>query len=387
MFEIPRKIEYVIDTLLKNGFEAYIVGGCVRDMLLGAEPHDFDVTTSATPKEVISLFEKTIPTGIKHGTVTVMVEKEPVEVTTFRTEGKYQDHRHPENVTFVKSLKEDLARRDFTVNAMAYNEKTGLCDYFGGKEDLENCLLRAVGNPEKRFSEDALRILRLYRFSATLEFKIEEETEKAALLLSDTLRNISGERIAAELKKAVLGDNLKAIAPLINKGGFSFLKLLETPDFEVIRQCKSNKKLCFFLFFYLSSSDIQRAVEELKLSNKEKEYFAKMTLLCNGKIPVSKAEIKELLRKSDKEIFQDYLFYLKAKGGKVAETEKLFGEITENAEAYLISDLKLGGKDLIKLGFSGEKIGEALEYLLSEVIKNPQINNEKDLTILLRNFN
>ncbi len=387
MFKIPRKIEYVIDTLLENGFEAYIVGGCVRDMLLKSEPHDFDITTSATPKEVISIFEKTIPTGIKHGTVTVMIENEPVEVTTFRTEGKYQDHRRPENVTFVKSLKQDLARRDFTVNAMAYNEKVGLCDYFGGSDDLEKQLLRAVGNPEKRFLEDALRILRLYRFSATLGFWIEEKTETAALNISDTLQNISGERIATELKKAVMGDNLKAISPLIEKGAFAFLNLLKTPDFEMIKQCRQSERLCFFLFFYTSNCDIQKVFEILKLSNKEKEYFLKMKLLSESEIPLSKPQIKERLRTSGKDIFADYLLYLKAKGENVEQIKSLFGEIIEKCEPYLISELRLGGNDLIKRGLWGEQIGEALEYLISEVIKNPQKNNEKDLIILLQNFN
>ncbi len=387
MLKIPQKTQYVIKTLLQNGFEAYIVGGCVRDMLLQTQPSDFDITTSATPKEVISLFEKTIPTGIKHGTVTVMIENEPIEVTTFRTEGGYKDHRRPENVTFVKSLKEDLARRDFTVNAMAYNKKSGLCDYFGGFADLKNRILRAVGDPEKRFSEDALRILRLYRFSATLGFEIEEKTERAALLLSETLQNISAERIAAELKKATSGENIKAFEPLIKSGALSFLGPINIPAFEVIRCCRKNSRLAFFLLFYLSNSDLQRVVEILKLSNKEKDYFSKMELLCEGEVPLSKAQIKELLRKSSKDIFADYLFFLNAKGENTSETEKLLGEIIERSEPYLISDLKLGGNDLKNLGLSGEKIGEALEYLVGEVIKNPHINNEKELTILIRNFN
>ena len=387
MFKIPTKIEYVIDTLLQNGFEAYIVGGCVRDMLLRKEPHDFDVTTSATPEEVIPLFEKTVPTGIKHGTVTVLLDGEAVEVTTFRTEGKYQDHRHPENVRFVKSLMEDLARRDFTVNAMAYNEKMGLCDYFGGKEDLENRILRAVGNPLKRFSEDALRILRLYRFSATLGFKIYTETEDAALLLSHTLEKISGERIATELKKATSGENIKAFEPLIKSGALSFLGIINTPDFEVIKHCRKSERLSFFLLFYLSNSDIQKAVEILKLSNKEKAYFSKIKLLCDSKIPESKEDIKWLLSKTGKEYFNDYLVYLSAISRDTDKIKRYYEEIERNNEPYLISHLALGGEDLISLGLSGEKIGEALEYLISEVIKNPQKNNEKDLTILLKNFN
>lgn len=387
MFEIPIKIKYVIDTLLENGFEAYIVGGCVRDILLKKVPNDFDVTTSATPKDVISLFEKTIPTGIKHGTVTVMVENEPVEVTTFRVEGDYNDSRHPENVAFVKSLKEDLLRRDFTVNAMAYNESVGLCDYFGGKDDLNAKILRAVGNPEKRFLEDALRILRLFRFSATLSFEIETETKNAALLLSNTLGKISGERIATEIKKAVVGDNLQTIAPLIENGAFSFLSVSKTPDFKIIKNCNANGQLCFFLFFYLANANIQMVFEKLKLSNKEKEYFYKMEFLCSAKIPTNKAEIKALLKETDKKVFADYISFLKSTGEKADNIDEFFNEIIMGNEPYLISHLVLGGKDLMNLGFTGERIGNALEYLVSEVIKHPEKNNKKDLLCLLQNFN
>ena len=191
MLFIPPNVEFVIETLQKNGYEAYVVGGCVRDMLTGKTPHDFDVTTDATPEEVIKLFEKTVPTGIKHGTVTVLIGGTPVETTTYRTEGNYKDHRRPESVSFVKSLREDLSRRDFTVNAMAYNSKDGVKDYFSGREDIEKSILRAVGDPEKRFNEDALRILRLFRFSSVLKFKPDGATLAAALKFADLLKEIS----------------------------------------------------------------------------------------------------------------------------------------------------------------------------------------------------
>ena len=174
MLFIPPEIEFIIDRLENNGFEAYLVGGCVRDMLMGIPPHDYDITTSAEPEITLSLFPKTVPTGIKHGTVTVLNKGFAAEVTTYRSDGEYGDHRRPESVTFVKSLKEDLARRDFTVNAIAYNENEGIKDFFGGKEDINNKILRAVGNPEKRFTEDALRILRLFRFASILGFTPEK---------------------------------------------------------------------------------------------------------------------------------------------------------------------------------------------------------------------
>ena len=189
MFKIPKKIEYVLKTLNKNGFEAFIVGGCVRDMLLGKTPSDFDITTSALPTDIEHLFEKTVPTGIKHGTVTVIIDNSPIEVTTFRCDGDYNDNRHPEKIEFVSDIKEDLARRDFTVNALAYNEAVGLVDFYNGQDDLRNKILKAVGNPNKRFEEDALRILRLFRFSSVLDFSIEENTLNAALAKGHLLKN------------------------------------------------------------------------------------------------------------------------------------------------------------------------------------------------------
>ena len=179
--DLPRGVRLVIDTLHRGGFSAYAVGGCVRDALRGEVPHDYDVTTSAFPEEMLSLFEgwRVIPTGLKHGTLTVLCDGESVEVTTFRVDGEYRDGRHPDSVSFTRDLKADAARRDFTVNAMAYSDRDGLCDFFGGKEDLKAGLIRAVGDARRRFEEDALRILRALRFASVLGFRIEEETAKA----------------------------------------------------------------------------------------------------------------------------------------------------------------------------------------------------------------
>ena len=173
---IPNNVQFIIDTFYNNNYEAFMVGGCVRDCLLGLTPKDYDITTSALPNITESLFEKTIPTGIKHGTVTVVLDNENLEVTTYRTEGNYLDNRHPESVEFVSNIKEDLSRRDFTVNALAYNHKEGLIDYFNGIDDIKNKIIKAVGDPNKRFQEDALRMLRAIRFSCQLGFKIDELT-------------------------------------------------------------------------------------------------------------------------------------------------------------------------------------------------------------------
>lgn len=204
-FKLPRKITTALNQLNKAGYEAYIVGGCVRDMLMHKTPHDFDITTSALPEQTCEVFNgyEIIPTGIKHGTVTVLYEGEPLEITTFRTDGEYSDNRHPDSVTFTASLEKDLARRDFTMNAIAYNPSTGIIDPFNGREDIRSKIIRCVGNPDERFREDALRIMRAMRFSASLDFEIETETSRAMQNNRKLLNNIAVERIYAELIKTL----------------------------------------------------------------------------------------------------------------------------------------------------------------------------------------
>lgn len=201
---IPEKAEIILHTLEEAGYEAYVVGGCVRDSILGRSPDDWDITTSAKPEEVKALFRRTVDTGLIHGTVTVMLDKEGFEVTTYRVDGEYEDGRHPKEVSFTASLEEDLKRRDFTINAMAYNPKRGLVDLFGGVQDMENRIIRCVGNPLERFTEDALRILRAVRFSAQLGFSIEGETLKAISVLAPNLKYVSAERIQVELLKLLV---------------------------------------------------------------------------------------------------------------------------------------------------------------------------------------
>ncbi|MHB8129911.1 MAG: CCA tRNA nucleotidyltransferase [Mobilitalea sp.] len=213
-FLIPEKVNNIIEELIRHGFEAYAVGGCVRDMLLKREPEDWDITTSATPLEVKKIFRRTVDTGIQHGTVTVLLDKDHYEVTTYRLDGEYEDNRHPKEVSFTSSLAEDLKRRDFTINAMAYNEKEGVIDLFGGMEDLKKGLIRCVGSAEERFDEDALRILRAVRFSAQLGFSIEEDTLKAVKSKAVHLNNISAERIRVELTKLLISkypDRLRSL--------------------------------------------------------------------------------------------------------------------------------------------------------------------------------
>ena len=385
MIKIPPKTEYVIEQLEQNGFEAYIVGGCVRDMLLGLEPFDFDVTTSAKPEEIMGIFDKTVPTGIKHGTVTVIIDKEPIEVTTFRTESGYSDSRHPEKVEFVTSLAEDLSRRDFTVNAIAYNNRSGIIDCFGSMRDLESKTLRAVGAPSKRFSEDALRILRLFRFASTLGFAIDERTLDAALKQSDGLKNISRERIATELKKAVTGQNIKAISPLIKSGALKFLGLNSCPDFSKLEKLKKSPLLSLFAFLYLADCDIISVLDELKESNKNKKYAADMLKLLKLDTPETKIDLKLLLGDFSYEILSDY-FELKEAltNDDLNRLKDLLSEISDNQEPYLISHLNINGEELKSFGISGKKIGETLELLKNHIITYPENNTKEKLLEFLK---
>ncbi len=384
MLFLPSDTEYIIETLQKNGYEAYAVGGCVRDMLNGDTPHDFDITTSAEPEAVISLFEKTVPTGIKHGTVTVIINGVPNEVTTYRTDGEYRDHRRPDSVIFVKSLREDLARRDFTVNAMAYNKRDGLKDFFGGKEDIQNRILRAVGEPERRFYEDALRILRLFRFSSVLGFNIEENTLKAALEYAPTLKSVSAERIYSELLKTLCGKKPAALKPLTDIGGLGFLGVNTSPDYGILPLLGSaDTKL--FAFLYSGGSDVTAALDFLKVPNKTKKAAQDMLTLLNMPFPKTKPEIKEMLYLTSPSSAENYFDYMSAYGKDCAAARDMLTEIIKNGEPYRISDLKIGGSDLKKFGISGRAIGETLEKLRRSVLKNPELNTRSELIKAVKN--
>ena len=224
---LPPKVRYIINKIYQNNYEAYIVGGCVRDAILGFEPNDYDITTSASPNTIQEIFKdfKCIETGIEHGTVSVLMEDEIFEITTYRIEGEYKDHRRPEKVDFTDRLEEDLKRRDFTINAMAYNEKKGLIDLFGGKEDLNNKIIKTVGNPYDRFNEDGLRMIRAIRFSSKLNFTIEKETLKAIYDKSSIINNISLERITDEFTKIILSDKPENIKYLFETKLLKYLNI------------------------------------------------------------------------------------------------------------------------------------------------------------------
>ncbi len=385
MLKIPQNIKKIITALEENGFEAYIVGGAVRDALLGLTPQDYDITTSCPPEKITELFEKTVPTGIKHGTVTVIIDNIPTEVTTYRIDGSYSDNRSPDTVTFTRSLQEDLARRDFTVNALAFNEKSGLADLYSGETDLRNKIIRTVGEPEIRFSEDALRILRAVRFASTLDFKIEERTYNAALMLAENLQSISGERIYTELTKTIMGENCEVLGDFINNGGLRALNITYAADFELLNRLSDNLPLRIFSFLKLTDADLDYLSVKLHFSNKLKVYLDKAFYIDKELKLTDKTHIKHILGYTEAEVFWDYLEYKSAVLNEdIKEFKAILKEIKDNNEPYKISMLEISGNDLENLGFSGEEIGKKLRILLKKCIENPQLNNKKTLIQIIK---
>lgn len=397
---LPPKVNYIIGKIYENDYEAYIVGGCVRDIILGIEPNDYDITTSATPKTIKKIFEeyKCIETGIEHGTISVVIDGDIYEITTYRIEGKYKDHRRPESVDFTSKLSEDLKRRDFTINAMAYNEKEGLIDLFGGTTDIKNKIIKTVGNPYNRFSEDALRMIRAIRFSSKLDFEIEEDTLLAIYDNANIIKNISLERITDEFNKIILSDKPENIIYLFRTKLLNYLNISDEDDEnKIIKLCKEiailnkiNKSLVkrlVVLDYLIESLNIKckSFCNELVYSNKIiKNHNLILDLMRKVEIKyLDKVKIKQLLSKIDKNLFEEYLEINKV----IYEDRKNFEsiihilkEIEENNECYTIKNLKVDGKDIIALGYRDKEIGQVLNYLLENVIINPAIN-KKELLI------
>ena len=386
MLKIPQNIEKIIKILEDNNFEAYVVGGAVRDTLLGFVPQDYDITTSCPPETVVKLFEKTIPTGIKHGTVTVIIDSIPTEVTTYRIDGLYLDNRSPDSVSFTANLEDDLSRRDFTVNSLAFNKNKGLVDIFGGQDDIKNKTIKTVGNPQKRFSEDALRILRAIRFACTLDFNIENNTYNSAVNLSNNLKHISGERIYTELTKSILGKNCEVLEDFINKGGLNALNITYSSNLKKINYLSPNLPLRIFSFLNHTDADYEYLSHRLHFSNKIKDYLDRCFYIKNNLKNYNKSHIKSILGYTESDIFADYLEYKSVILNE--NTEQLMSilkEIKTNNEPYKISMLNIDGKDLESLGFSGEEVGKKLKFLLQKCIESPELNNKNNLLKLLSN--
>ena len=397
---LPPKVRYIINKIYENNYEAYIVGGCVRDAILGFEPNDYDITTSASPNTIQEIFKdfKCIETGIEHGTVSVVIEDEIFEITTYRIEGEYKDHRRPDKVDFTDRLEEDLKRRDFTINAMAYNEKKGLIDLFGGKEDLNNKIIKTVGNPYDRFNEDGLRMIRAIRFSSKLNFTIEKETLKAIYDKSFIINNISLERITDEFTKIILSDKPENIKYLFETKLLKYLNISNEDDIGKLKQFyneivilkKINKNLekrLALLDYIVEKNNIncKSFCNELIYSKKIiKNHNIILTLLKNIEIDhLDKVEIKKILSGVDRNLLEEYLdisriIYDKEK--KVDEIIDILSEIEENNECYIIKNLKVNGRDIMSLGYKNKEVGEVLNYLLEIVIEDYTLN-KKDVLI------
>ena len=427
---IPEPARKIIDRLNEHGYEAYVVGGCVRDMILKREPGDWDITTSARPEQVKALFTRTLDTGIQHGTVTIMVGKEGYEVTTFRVDGDYTDGRHPDTVTFTPSLEEDLKRRDFTINAMAYNHNTGLVDIFGGREDIEGKVIRCVGNPTERFTEDALRILRAIRFSAQLGFEIEDATRQAITQIAPNLIHVSKERIQVELTKLLLSDRPEAMK-LVYETGISpyvsetFHKMGEMiGDMPITVPAKKDLRWALFLRKGTPEQAV-RILRDLKLDN-DTIYQVKVFTgwigrsIC-GEIALpdektdemctleaaaelefvpgeeSKPQIRKVMSQMEPELFDDLLNIKLCLAKAAAEDsqsvavrqlEKIFtlrDEIRADGNCISLKMLAVTGNDLIKAGMRpGKEVGQMLHHFLELVLDEPEKNDKEYLLETLK---
>lgn len=432
---IPDKAEYIIKTIMDAGFEAYVVGGCVRDSILGRKPEDWDITTSAKPEQVKALFPRTIDTGIQHGTVTVMLDKEGFEVTTYRIDGKYEDSRHPKEVTFTPNLTEDLRRRDFTINAMAYNNKTGLVDVFGGLKDIEDGVIRCVGNAKERFGEDALRIMRAIRFSAQLGYSIEDETCEAIKELAPTLSAISAERIRVELEKLLVSPHPDYLRQAYEMGITKvilpeFDKCMETPQnhphhmygvgehvLHSLDKVEPDRILRLTMLFHdigkpatLSTDeeginhfyDHHTVGKDMTLDILRRLRFDNDTIhkVCklveyhdygNSVIPDMRI-VRRAINRVGEEMFpllfpvkradvlaqSDYM--RQEKLDNVTQWEQIYQEVMAQKQCVSLKDLAVTGKDLIAEGYKpGPELGKMLNELLMIVLENPQCNTREYL--------
>ncbi|MGL5347417.1 MAG: CCA tRNA nucleotidyltransferase [Peptostreptococcaceae bacterium] len=429
---IPKEVKFIIDKIYEYGFEAFIVGGCVRDSILGLKPNDYDITTSAKPGDIKKIFKeyKIIENGIKHGTVGVIIEKEVYEITTYRIESEYEDSRRPKSVEFTKNIVEDLKRRDFTINAMAYNDKEGLIDAFNGIGDLENKIIRTVGNPDERFTEDGLRIIRAVRFSCKLGFKIEEKTLSSIYKNANIIKNISIERITEEFTKAILSENPNNIAILfdskilanlgiyIDDSEFNF-NVIEK-NINILKECEKDLKDRIVILEYLIVNERIRSIndenERIKYYNtyiqqqnivNNLKYPNKLTNSCNAYLQCmildeekfDVVKIKKMINNIGIEDFLKVMLLKKKyysnfksstktinsrnKNDIIDKIISIVNEIYINKECYSIKDMDINGKILSELGYKGKEIGEKLNYLLEEVLKNPNLNKRIELIKLL----
>ena len=384
MWKLPAGAEFVINRLNQQGFAAYVVGGCVRDTLLGKAPKDWDVCTNALPEQMQKVFADchVIETGLQHGTLTVMYNHEPFEVTTFRVDGEYTDHRHPDEVVFVSDVRDDLSRRDFTVNAMAWSPETGLVDAFGGREDLKKQLIRCVGEPERRFDEDALRIMRALRFASVYGFAIDPATDAAIHTLKHTLTDVAAERIRVELAKLLCGqgageilrayrDVLAVIMPPLSMVDWpSTVSAVEkAPPTEVLRLT--------MLLHQLKPADAKAVLMSLKLDNFTRDRALLLIENQNAELLPTRHSLLTALSLFGEEVVRQLLMIRKAKGGEVSDLAAVLDEVLSDGVCYTVKDMAVNGRDLMALGAKGKQVGECLAHLLS-ILLAETLPNDRD---------
>ena len=430
---LPVNVKEIITILENAGYEAYAVGGCVRDTLLNKEPDDWDITTSATPEEAKALFPRTIDTGIQHGTITVLMGKETYEVTTYRIDGEYEDSRHPKEVIFTSNLLEDLKRRDFTINAMAYNDRSGIVDAFDGMKDLENKIIRCVGNPRERFTEDALRMMRAVRFSGQLGYEIEPATAEAVKELAPTLSRISAERICTELVKLMMSDHPDYLKKAYELG----MTKVFMPEFDdAMETIQNNPHHCYnvgehilhsltnvhkdkvlrlaMLFhdlgkartrttdekgidhFYGHVEESARIADDimrrLRFDNDTRHKVVKLVKYHDLDMALTPKGVRKAIVKLSEELFPLLLQVQRAdfmaqsmykrdeKEAELAEIERLYARILEEQNCVSLKTLAVTGSDLIAAGMKpGKEIGEVLQKLLAEVLDEPALNTKEVL--------
>lgn len=438
MIDAPISVMKIIETLEQAGFEAYAVGGCVRDSLLGRNPSDWDITTSARPEKVKALFSHTIDTGIRHGTVTVMLEHVGYEVTTYRIDGEYEDSRHPKEVIFTPLLTEDLKRRDFTINAMAWNPRAGIIDEFGGMEDLDEGIIRCVGSPEERFSEDALRMMRAVRFSAQLGYEIEPATKAAIRKLAPNLIHVSAERIQVELVKLVESMHPDYLRVAYETG----ITRVVLPEFDLCMETEQhNPHHCYtvgehmlhsmlavssnrYLRLAMLLHDIakpekkktdeqgidhfhghQEASEEmakvilrrLKFDNETIRIVSRLIGFHDYRFPAERRSVRRAVWKVGEDLFPmllqvkeadtmaQSLYEREEKLEWIAKVEKLYREILKDRECLSLKDLAVTGRDLIRAGCApGPELGRILNEMLQDVLEHPEHNNKEYLLQSIR---
>lgn len=431
--ELPRKVIMIINNLQLHGYEAFAVGGCVRDSILARRPQDWDITTSARPEEIKRLFRRTVDTGIEHGTVTVLLGRDSFEVTTYRVDGAYEDSRHPSEVRFTNRLEEDLKRRDFTINAMAYNDDVRLVDAFGGMQDLNHHLIRCVGNPVERFTEDALRILRAVRFSAQLNFPIEPETAEAVRKLAPNLRNISAERIQAELVKLLVSPHPERLQDAYELG----ITRIILPEWDAMvgveqdtphhkydvaehtlramKNVKRDKILRLTMLFHdmgkpsvkttdengrdhfkghalVSEELARRILRRLKFDNETIRVVTRLVCYHDYRVEATPKNVRRAMNRIGIDLFPYYLavrmadvkaqspYQRREKIENIVEMRRLYQEILEKKECITLRQLAVGGRDLMNLGMKpGRELGSMLSELLEYVLDDPERNKKEIL--------